>query len=93
MVGGASSGCIFARPCVSVACSEDARLTARVLERFRDHPALQAPDGLRVQTVGGVVYLRGLVDTDLERLTAVSIARAVPDVGGVVDSISIANSR
>jgi len=40
-----------------------------------------------VQTIDHVVYLYGLVATDLQRQTAESIARQVPNVTKVVNSI------
>ena len=52
------------------------------------YPALQAPNLIRVQTTDHVVYLYGEVNTELERSTAESVARAVPGVTRVVDSIS-----
>jgi osmotically-inducible protein OsmY len=52
-----------------------------------------AGDDINVQTHGGVVYLYGLVDTNVERDTVESIANAVPGVKRVVDTIKLRNYR
>jgi osmotically-inducible protein OsmY len=43
---------------------------------------------VRVQTVKGVVYLYGQVNTEVERSEAETLAREVPGVRRVVDSIN-----
>ena len=48
-------------------CPGDAMITAKVQTRLQNYPALQPPNAVRVQTLDRVVYLYGLVDTDLER--------------------------
>jgi osmotically-inducible protein OsmY len=45
-----------------------------------------------VQTLNGVVYLYGLVDTDLMREQAEQIARQAPHVKKVVNSIGVINA-
>ena len=52
------------------------------------HPGIPTSD-ISVQTVNCEVYLYGIVDTDLERLTAVDLARQVSGVRGVVDSLGV----
>jgi len=44
-----------------------------------------------VQTIGGVVYLYGLVDTNPERATIESLARGIGGVKRVVNSIEVRN--
>lgn len=44
---------------------------------------------LSVQTVNGVVYISGIVVSELEREPAETCALAVPSVAGVVNSISV----
>lgn len=48
---------------------------------------------IRVQTWNHVVYLDGVVDSGLEIDTAESIARKVPDVTRVVNSIVVSSAR
>jgi len=52
---------------------------------------LEPPNLIDVQTLDRVVYLYGLVDTDLERQLAESVARTAPGVVRVVDSIGLNN--
>jgi osmotically-inducible protein OsmY len=46
-----------------------------------------------VQTLDHVVYLTGLVDTDLERQIAESVALEADGVSKVVNSIGLTGSR
>jgi osmotically-inducible protein OsmY len=56
---------------------------------FDQHPALEPPNLLEVQTLNHVVYLTGLVDTDLERQMAESVALEAKGVAKVVNSIGL----
>jgi osmotically-inducible protein OsmY len=69
-------------------CQGDAAITKDVVARFGDYPSLQPPNLLHVQTLDHVVYLSGEVNTDLERDLAESVARQVPGVAHVMDSIN-----
>jgi osmotically-inducible protein OsmY len=51
------------------------------------------PNAITVQTVDRVVYLNGVVSSGLEIQAAESIAREVPGVARVLNSIVVANSR
>lgn len=84
------SGCETFWKCTGTACAADEAITEDVNARFADYPALAA-DSLRVQTLHQVVYLTGMVDTDVERLLAVSLAGDVDGVKRVVDSVSVNN--
>jgi osmotically-inducible protein OsmY len=58
------------------------------------HAALGSPGSIRVQTIKGVVYLNGEVDTDLGRRDAETIAYQAANVKDVVNSIAVrGNSR
>jgi osmotically-inducible protein OsmY len=46
-----------------------------------------------VQTLDHVVYLSGVVDTDLERQMAESVAREAPGVAKVINSIGLSGGR
>jgi osmotically-inducible protein OsmY len=92
----ALSGCTVYdayRKCGFGGCSGDAAITAEVRTLFDQHPALEAPNLLSVQTLNHVVYLNGLVDTDLERQMAQSVALEAPGVARVVNSIGISGNR
>ena len=86
---GALSACAEYRKCGFSGCAGDAKIAAEVRTLIRQYPALEAPNSVRVQSMDHVVYLYGQVDTDLERSMAESVARAVPEVRAVVDSISL----
>jgi hyperosmotically inducible periplasmic protein len=84
------SGCETFGKCTGAACAADAAITRNVTARFANYPALAA-DSVRIQTLHQVVYLTGMVDTDVERLLAVSLAAEVEGVKRVVDSVSVNN--
>jgi osmotically-inducible protein OsmY len=73
-------------------CPGDAKLTADVLSQLSRRSDLE-PNVVRVQTLDHVVYLNGVVSSALEIDAAGSIARAVPGVTDVVNSVVISNAR
>jgi hyperosmotically inducible periplasmic protein len=75
--------------CGAGGCPADDQITAQVEAAFQQHTELRPPNTVSVQTLGGVVYLNGQVATDLQRSTAVSVAKSVPGVKKVVDNISL----
>jgi hypothetical protein len=85
--------CAVYRKCGFAGCPGDAQITAAVETRLHEHPAVGPPNLIRVQTLDHVVYLYGLVDTELERYIAESAARETPGVARVVDSIDICCGR
>jgi osmotically-inducible protein OsmY len=89
---GSLLGCATARPCASDACVSDANISSQVQAALAQHPALQAPNSVRVQTADGIVYLHGHVSTGLQRDEAEAVARQVPDVRQVVDSLRTTNA-
>jgi len=86
-------GCAAYRKCGFGGCPGDAEITAEVQALFSQHPALEPPNIINVQTRDHVVYLYGLVDTDLERQTAESVALQASGVTKVVNSIGISGNR
>jgi len=77
---GVLSGCAAYKTyenCGLHGCPGDATITADV-----------EPNAITVQTLDHVVYLYGLVSSSLEISTAESIARKVPGVTGVVNSMA-----
>jgi hypothetical protein len=93
LVAGSGGGCAALDRCGFGGCPGDAKINADVRVLFGQHPALEPPNLLRVQTLDRVVYLYGLVDTDLERQLAESVAREAPGVANVVNSIGISGNR
>jgi osmotically-inducible protein OsmY len=93
MVLAALPGCAVYEKCGLHGCPGDADTTARVNALFDQHPVLEPPNLLHVQTLDHVVYLTGLVDTDLERQIAESVALEAGGVTKVVNSIGLTGSR
>jgi osmotically-inducible protein OsmY len=73
--------------------ARDARITADVNARLSRYSELQAPNSLDVQTLDGVVYLRGVMDTPFQIQLASSVAGDVAGVRRVENLIGLANSR
>jgi osmotically-inducible protein OsmY len=90
-VTGMMPGCATYNKCGFRGCPGDASITAKVEAQLEQYPALEAPNSVRAHTLDRVVYLYGLVDTDLERQLAESVALEAGDGARVVDSIAINN--
>jgi osmotically-inducible protein OsmY len=90
---GALPGCAAYKKCGFGGCPGDAEITAEVRALFDQHPALEPPNLLEVQTLDHVVYLNGLVDTDTQRLMAESVAHQAKGVTKVVNSIGLSGGR
>jgi osmotically-inducible protein OsmY len=88
---GALPGCATYRNCGLRGCPGDAKITAAVQMQLAQYPVLEAPNSVRVQTLDRVVYLYGLVDTDLERQLAESVAADATHGARIVDSIAVDN--
>ena len=89
LLAGAAGGCaVLERP-----SSGDARITAQVKARLGQYPELQEPNMLDVQTVHGVVYLHGLMNTPFEVRLASSVAGQVPGVRRVENLIGLDDGR
>lgn len=82
-------GCAAYMKCGFQGCPGDATLTAEVEKLFHQHPELAPPNLLTIHTLDHVVYLYGLVDTDLEREMAEMVALEAHGVKRVVNSIGI----
>jgi osmotically-inducible protein OsmY len=92
-VAAALTGCASFGKCGSGGCPPDARISDEVRALLAQSPALGTPNLISVQTIHGVVYLRGLVSTPYQIAEAGSIAKQAPGVTGVQNMISIDNSR
>ncbi len=92
---GSFAGCAMdepQKPCTGDACVADADITRNIESSIRDHKEL-TDWTIDVQTIDGVVYLHGLVDTDVQRDLVESIARETRGVQGVENSIELRNQR
>ncbi len=78
--------------CASPDCAQDARIRAEVRKQIDSRSSL-IMFNINVQTWRGVVYLEGVVDTELDRGRAEDIARAVPGVKDVYNGLEIQGSR
>jgi osmotically-inducible protein OsmY len=87
----ALQGCVSS-PCTTEACQGDAKITAAVQAKLKEHRELSAPNAVYVKTRDGVVYLSGQVTTDLQRDTAEAVTAQVAGVQQVVNSISLSYS-
>lgn len=83
--------CSTYKKCGLAGCPGDAEISAQVQALFDQHPVLGAPNAISIQTLDHVVYLTGLVDTGQERAIAEEVARGVPGVTRVVNSIGVRN--
>lgn len=84
------SGCAAYTACRSGDCADDAQITSGV-QKSIDRYGQLGPDQVDIQTIAHVVYLYGLVNTDLERDRAEEAALETPGVARVVNSISVNN--
>jgi osmotically-inducible protein OsmY len=92
---GALSGCAVYdtyEKCGFHGCPGDAKITADVRSQFNQCSFLES-NAIKVQTLNHVVFLGGVVASGLEIDTAGSIARSVPDVVEVVNSMVVSASR
>jgi osmotically-inducible protein OsmY len=92
-LAGALCACAPYEKCGFAGCPGDAQITAAVRASFVRHPDLGPPALMSVQTLDGVVYLYGVVNTDLVREQAESIALQVHGVKKVVNSLGVTNAR
>jgi osmotically-inducible protein OsmY len=92
VLSGALPGCAVYEKCGFGGCPGDSQISADVRTLLDQHPGAAAPGAVSVQTLDGVVYLYGIVDTELMRDDAGEIALQAPHVKKVVNSISILNA-
>jgi osmotically-inducible protein OsmY len=89
VLSGCSLPAVYAK-CGLSGCPGDTQITVKVQELL-DHQAGVFLSDISVQTLDHVVYLRGLVDTNVQREEIIAAARSVPGVDNVVESIVIRN--
>jgi osmotically-inducible protein OsmY len=82
------SGCATFEKCSPENCATDAKIKADVSALFAEHGDLGGATDLHIQTINGVVYLSGTVDTEFNVRNAEALARSVADVKDVVNRIT-----
>ncbi len=92
VLASALSACATYEKCGFRGCPGDAKITADVQTAFQSHAELQPPNIITVQTVDGVVYLYGLVETDYQLQMAESVAHQTAGVNKVVNSIGLSGN-
>ena len=88
LMAGILPGCSVFPKCSPENCAVDAQIKQDVDAVFAEHTELGPPGTIRVQSINKVVYLHGLVNSDLERQNAEALALRVPNVKDVVNSIA-----
>jgi osmotically-inducible protein OsmY len=92
LLAGSLQACATFDKCTPENCASDKKITAEVNEMIVQNRQYGAPAGYQIQTVNGVVYLNGLVDTDLESREIESRVRTIPNVNDVVNSLTVRNT-
>ncbi|HEY0800411.1 MAG TPA: BON domain-containing protein [Steroidobacteraceae bacterium] len=82
------SGCAVFQKCSPENCASDAKIKADVAAMFAEHLELGPAAALHIQTINGVVYLSGTVDTELEVRSAGALARRIANVKDVVNNLN-----
>jgi osmotically-inducible protein OsmY len=87
-----ATGCSAFGTCGLRECADDAKISAEVRALLAQSPELGGPNAITVQTVHGVVYLRGLVSTPYQISAAAGIAEGAAGVVEVQNLLNIDNS-
>ena len=91
---GALSGCAVFDKCTPENCSTDKQITIDANDALARHRELGPPGTVRVQTINGVVYLTGTVNSDFEIRTTEAIVRQIANVRDVENNLNArSNSR
>jgi osmotically-inducible protein OsmY len=89
----AQTGCMASSGCGARECSADAAISTEVRTLLGLNTELGGPNQITVQTLHGVVYLRGIVSTPFQIEEAGSIAVQARGVTAVENLVVIDNSR
>ena len=87
------AGCAPFGKCGLRECSADARISAEVRTLLAQSPSLGGTNQITVQTIHGVVYLRGLVSTPFQVAEAGNVAAQANGVTDVQNLLSVDNSH
>jgi hypothetical protein len=85
------AGCAGLEGCRADSCTADLQTDARVRALIDEQGGLGPPDRIAVRTRDHVVYLYGLVDTEMEREFAQSLAARAAGGDRVVSLIGVQN--
>ncbi|MEN9314210.1 MAG: hypothetical protein RIS35_603 [Pseudomonadota bacterium] len=89
LLGSSLAGCAVTRDQSTVGeYMDDATITTRVKARFAEDPTVSAT-AISVETLKGTVQLSGFAKSSAERARAEQLARGVPHVKGVINSVAI----
>jgi osmotically-inducible protein OsmY len=89
VVAAALSGCATYQGCGTGDCKADQKMNSEVERQLESRPDLMGSTPLTAQSRDGIVYLNGIVATDLQRETAESIAVRIAGVTKVVNDIAV----
>jgi osmotically-inducible protein OsmY len=86
--------CAVFDKCSPENCATDKQIVRNVNQLVIEHPGWGPPAAIHVQSINGVVYLDGTVDSDLTIRSVEAQVRQVANVKDVVNSLnSRSNSR
>ncbi len=85
---GTLSGCAVFDKCSPENCSTDKQITHDVNDLLSQHRELGPPGTVRVQTVNGVVYLNGTVNSDFEIRNTEAMVRQDANVKDVENNLN-----
>jgi osmotically-inducible protein OsmY len=88
LLSGALCGCAVFEKCTPENCSTDKQITKDVNELLSQHRELGPPGTVHVQTINGVVYLTGTLNSDFEIRSTESIVRQVANVKDVENNLN-----
>jgi hyperosmotically inducible protein len=74
----------------AIAADSDRQITEQIRTALYKNPALASND-ISVQTKDGVVYLHGLVDTNVQRAAVKELVQGLAGVKRIVDSLELRN--
>jgi osmotically-inducible protein OsmY len=83
----ALNGCAIFPHCSPENCASDKQINADVSQLLSEHPEFGAPAVLHIQTINGVVYLSGAVNSDFEVRRAEALVRQVANVKDVENNL------
>jgi osmotically-inducible protein OsmY len=83
----ALNGCAIFPKCSPEYCASDKQINADVDQIFREHTEFGPPATVHIQTINGVVYLSGPVDSDFEVRHAEALVRQVANVKDVENNL------
>lgn len=81
-------GCAEFQKCSPENCAVDSQINMDVYTLLSDHPEFGAPGKFHIQTINGVVYLNGTVNSDFEMQNMEALVRRISNVKDVVNNLN-----